>query len=271
MRMSFETQQKIQDATADAEASFFIEQKLVSPAFTDEYTGLPLPILPVDNYGSTFDDQHHAFFSEDQSAFANESGRVLRHSRLQYGPRKLHSRYHGFFDGVAVPKDEVQRFGMAVLACAGYIPENAVDVRGSAPIIVTLTPEERLYLQSGDVIYTERRMSSLTGRDMNNLNRGVYFMKHAMAQSFDHLKKNQLEEFVTTTDALRRLELGMFIVNQAFLRAVEPIEDLYRVAYKHGHIHPQERRHPVGIVEKVVAGYQSDYFDEITRRIVAAA
>jgi deoxycytidine triphosphate deaminase len=160
---------------------------------------------------------------------------------------------------------------MAVLAYAGYIPEEAVDVRGQRPERVMLTPEERLLLQTGEVIYTERRMSSLTGRDTNNIKRGVYFMKHAMAQGFDHLKQSQLDEFVATDDPHRRLQLGMFIVNQAFLRAVEPIEDLYRVAHKHGYIHPGERRHPVGILEKVTKGYQPDYFDEIARRIVTAA
>ncbi len=269
--MSFEIQHNIEDAEADAGASFFIEQALISPAFIDEFTGLPLPILPVENFYSSFNDQHHAFFSDDRSVYKDESGRVLRHSRLQYGPRRLHSRYHDFFDGVPLPQDPVQRFGMAVLAYAGYIPEQAVDVRGSRPERVILTPDERLYLQSGEVIYTERRMSSLTGRDTNNIKRGVYFMKHAMAQGFDYLKQSQLDEFVTTEDSHRRLELGMFIVNQAFLRAVEPIEDLYRVAHKHGHIHPEERRHPVGILEKVTKGYQPDYFDEIQRIIITAA
>lgn len=265
--MSFENKLRTTDVLADSEASFFIERPLTSPAFTDVYTGLPLPILPLD--GGTFSDQHHAFFSDYKEDYSGESGRVLRHSRLQYGPRRWHARYHDFFDGVSLPADPHARFGMAILACAGFIPDTAVDVRGRKPTEVALTPEEKRMLQEENIIYTEKRISSLTGRDMNNLNRGVYFMKYALSQDLDHVKRTTLEEFVETSNRARRLELGMFIVNKAFLRAVEPVEDLYRAAHKNGNIHPGQSRHPVSYLNQVVDGYKQDYLDELARRIPA--
>jgi hypothetical protein len=104
---------------------------------------------------------------------------------------------------------------------------------------------------------------------MNNLKRGIYFMKYALAQDLGHLKPVMLDEFVNTADRKRRLELGMFIVNKAFLRAVEPVEDLYRAAHKSGNIHPAQRQHPVSYLSQVVDGYQPDYFDELAKRISA--
>lgn len=245
----------------------------------DEYSGLPLPILPVEAPNSIAanhylareycrHDQHHAFFPK--SELQDEGDLVLRHSRLQYGPRWAHSKYHEFYTGVQLPETKDRQFALGVLATAGYIPETAVNVGASEPRIVELYPHERRQMHE-ETVYPEQRFSDRTGRDLNQLKRGVFFMEYALQQKFDHVREVLLEEFLETTDRDRKQKLGMFIVDMAFARAAEPIDDMYRVAHKQGYIPPERPRHTVGFLRGVVQGYQPDYFTALEQKIETSA
>lgn len=240
--------------------------RFTRPAPVDEYTGLPLPIYPAAYTNEGHHDQHHAFFPNTSPLLADESGRALRHARLQYGNADLHSEYHYLYDGVQVPLDMSRRFGAVVLASAGYIPETAIDVRTRNPIERKLDPETRQYMQE-ELIYPEKRMSDTTGLDINNSTRGIFFMRYALSQDLDHVRSSLLEEFLETLDADRRLKLGMYIVDQAFDRAAEPVHDVYTIAHKKGLIHPKQRSHPVGLMRAIVRNHQPDYFGVLADRV----
>ncbi len=241
----------------------------------DDFTGLPLPLLPVEApiadipnqkllQEACREDRHHAFFPN--ASLTTESERVLRHSRLQYGVRWAHGKYHEFYSGVPIPEDIGRQFALGVLATAGYIPETAVDVRGNRPTITRLQPEVRRRMQE-ETIYAEQRVSHMTGRDMNRINRGMFFMNYALSQDLSHVRQVLLEEFIETENRNRRLKLGLFIVDMAFLRATENIESVYKLAHHEGLIHPARPNKPAGFLRSVVSGYQEDYFRTLASRI----
>lgn len=184
----------------------------------------------------------------------------MRHSRLQEGVRYIHDRYHMFFDGLErLPRTDLEVFRVAVLSVAGYIPEVAVDVSGLSPKIKKLHQWKRDKLLYQDV-YPEQRWSDTTGRDLHALNRGMFFMKVALAQDLDHIKVNILEEFVETQDVDRRLELGKFIVDMAMLRAADDVREVYRVAHKNGMLRPGQRAHAGGFLRGCVEGINRTTF-----------
>ncbi len=237
------------------------------PAPTDEFSDLPLPIFPAEYSNDWHHDQHHAFFPNVSPLLQGPAGRILRHSRLQYGNADLHSEYHYLYDGVQVPLDPKQRLATIVLACAGYVPETAIDVRYRKPVEVRLDAELRRHMQE-DLIYPEARMSDTTGLDINNSQRGIFLMNCALNEDLDHIRSTLLEEFVETPDPKRRLKLGMFIVDRAFDRATEPVQDVYRIAHRRGYIHPAQRDDPVGLMRAIVLNHQPDYFRTLEERVL---
>jgi hypothetical protein len=243
----------------------------------DEYSGLPLPIAPLavdlsfirnqKRYlESSRSDEHHHFYPN--ASLESDGQRVLRHSRLQYGVRLLHDKYHRFYDRADLSGSDASCFELGILATAGYIPELAVDVRGKNPRIVRLSEQQREEMQS-QTIYPEQRYSETTGRDMNKIKRGWFFMNYALNQNFDHVKQYLLEEFIETDDKKRRLWLGSTIVDLAFWKASEQIEGVYKSAYKAGLIPASQPKNSVGFLRSVVNGYQPDYFEAMESRIVA--
>jgi hypothetical protein len=260
--------QNNQSAFVDDEALFSLYAiRFTRPAPLDSVTELPLPIFPAEYTNEWHHDQHHAFYPKVSPLLRGISGNVLRHSRLQYGNADLHSEYHYLYDGVQVPVDPQKRFGAIVLACAGYIPETAIDVRGRNPLEVRLDQDLRRYMQQ-ELIYAEKRMSHRTNLDINNSHRGIYLMNYALNQGFDHIRQSLLEEFLETTDADKKLKLGMFIVDMSFNRAVSPIRNIYDTAHKKGYIHPSKRKNPVGLIREIVQEHQPHYFDTLQERII---
>ncbi len=238
----------------------------------DDIAGVPLPLLQTETPLHIIkhfrtreefcrEDNHHAFFENRE--LTSEGGRVLRHSRLQYGSRWVHARYHMLFEKLEwIPQTEIDEFRVAVLSVAGYVPDYAVDVGGSVPKIKRLHPWEHKRLVAGD-IGPEQRWSNQTERDLHHLNRGMFFMKQALSQKFDHVKQTLLEEFLETKSSKRRLEVGLFIIDMGFLRAMDDVSATYRVAHQKGYIHPSKRKDPVGFLRSVVDGYQPDYFETL--------
>ncbi|CAN5384454.1 hypothetical protein BH09PAT4_BH09PAT4_08070 [soil metagenome] len=242
----------------------------------DEFTGLPLPILQVEPPPSALldwrkaqeacrSDNHHAFFPKDEYS-PTAAGRVLRHSRVQYGGRWAHARYHTLYSGVPLPRDIRSQFALAVLATAGFIPDEAVDIREDRPERALLSPSERLEMQE-ETLRTEVQISGTTGLDINRSNRGIFFMSYALEQSFDQVSTQLVDEFLGTEDARRRLRLGFHLVDIAFQEAVAEIEDVYSVARRQGYIHPSRPDHPTKLIRQVVHGHQPNYFRALQQRL----
>ncbi len=242
----------------------------------DEYSGIPLPILPVPAppqdlttrpYLEEFCrmDEHHAFFPNED--FTTEPERVLRHSRLQYGGRWAHGKYHELYQGVKYPTNLRGQFRVAILAAAGYIPDEAVDVRENRPERVELSPAQQQLIRGR--IHTEERISDRTGLDINRSHRGIFFMQYALSQDFASLGiEATLEEYLSTADDRRRLRLGFRIFDMAFERAGDDFVDLYSIARRQGNIPHYQPETPRKLVRRVVHGHQQNYFPKLTRRIL---
>lgn len=244
----------------------------------DERTGLPLPILPVipdlhflrnsklyDEYSRP--DRHHSFYPN--ASLTTEAERVVRHSRLQFGARWNHDKYHRFYDAAPQPLDDKTCFNLGVLAIAGYVPEVAVDTTGKRPVIKRLDEQDRVRLQH-QLLYPEERHSKETGKDLYEIGRGSFFMRFALAQDFDHIKEHMLEEFLQTNSRARRLQLGVTIVDLALWRASEEVDEVYKGARKEGKIPKSKPKNPVSLLRGVVNGHQPDYFRTIRKHLTAA-
>ena len=243
----------------------------------DEFSSIPLPLVPVElpenpELKSTLRhelgrwDLHHAF--HPSSSLKTESELVIRHSRVQYGPRYTHARYHQFFTAVELPATEEKKFSVAVLALAGYMPDHAVDVSGMRPKIVTLDDQERQILSR--TVTPETRKITRTGKNRDQIRRGCFLMKHILDQDLDHVWQPVLEEFLYTPNNDRRRHLGYLILAKATERAAEPVNELYSQAYQRGFIQPDKPRGVVRLMQNATVGYARDYFDTLHRRVEEA-
>lgn len=126
--------------------------ELITPV--DEVSGIPLPILPQELLPSDNPAKanwHHPWHASSAPELQTLGGKALRHSRVQLVRTTDHNEgdrtrgkltYHDFYIGPKLPSDEPTQFNACVLACAGYIPERAIDLRGDEPAEVIMTREQ---------------------------------------------------------------------------------------------------------------------------------
>jgi hypothetical protein len=157
------TQEQLAPSEAPAHhAGGFFEQRRGAPELitpTDELSGLPLPILtnevlPVDNPEKA--NRHHHWHPSNAPELdvGTLAGAALRRSRIQVVRAVDHNQrrngkpmYHDFFAGPSLPKTEQEVFKLCVWACAGYIPDSAIDLSGDQPKIVEMNQKQKAILQ----------------------------------------------------------------------------------------------------------------------------
>lgn len=116
-------------------------ERLIAP--TDELTGIPLPIAPRSDLVHVPDTQknaHHHFFPRTSPVLQSLGGKALRSARIQLVAATQHNTgpksFHSFFrEGPYIPSDVNEQLGLCILACANYLPERVVDLRGGAPLV----------------------------------------------------------------------------------------------------------------------------------------
>lgn len=206
--------------------------KILAPV--DPLTQMPLPILPTSSVPRFSDGQfanwHHHYHPSDNRLLTSVSGIAIRHLRLQLLPVKSrHQAYHDLFIGPEeLPETQEERFGHIVLACAGYIPRSAVDVRKDDPGEPVAIPRKmRNRLQTSGEIEV-RGQPNITN----------FIRNHLVLQDFSHVEDSIVEEFITTPDRDRKKFLGHWLLAIASEIAVEPIEPVYRQALDEGLITP---------------------------------
>lgn len=126
----------------------------------DRLSGIPLPILPRELLPAEdpeFANWHHPWHPSSAPELQTLGGKALRHSRVQLvratdhnmGDRKRGKlTYHDFYSGPPIPADEAAQFIAVIAACAGYIPERAIDLSGSEPREVIMTAEQAALLRT---------------------------------------------------------------------------------------------------------------------------
>lgn len=196
----------------------------------DELTSLPLPITPprkkVPNHNPNVADWHHQFHPRDDPRLKTVGGLALRNSRLQLVFKTFHNegphRYHRFFNGPPIPEDEATQFGMCVLSCAGYIPEDGINLRGDEPVIRRLTDEQRAILQ-------EPNLDKNQDFDYHHFRYGYdpirdFFIKYTLDQDLTAVvPESAIDEFLYSRDNEKRKRKGSDILELATSAATQGV------------------------------------------------
>lgn len=224
----------------------------------DEASMLPLPIYPVMVPGRS--DWHHSFYERNDPRLQGLGGKAVRHCRMQYIARALHDSYHDFYRHAyrPLPTDTMSQFYTVVMAASHYLPRVAVDVSGTEPVLRKLD----------DITHRRIRSRELSFQPRTEWGIGMFLMGVVLSQQFDHIHEQTIEEFLDTYDDKRRRALGHFIIAQAVERGVEPIDPVYRRAWKSGLIPPTQPDEPVAHVQRLFAGHIPDYFDLLQDRLL---
>jgi hypothetical protein len=247
---------------------------------TDELSGLPLPLLPTDEVlpidQGDVANWHHHFHPKTHPVLLNTlGGRALRSARIQLVATTQHNysenAYHRFYSGPPIPEDRGTQFGLCVLSCAGYVPEEAIDLSSGEPAKVRMSGEqiERLRMKPEVQLpepwqvekYRKQRLPGASleeaGRILvekwrlqadlsyRNLRYGydpmkAFFTDVVLGQDLTHLPESIIDEFVETG----RMEPGMVLLGQAAVQASETslhrgekVSDLYRQIRDNGYLH----------------------------------
>lgn len=234
-------------------------------AFVDEVTKLPLPILPLAPPGDQEQrsDSHHAFYERDTFENGTPGQRAVRFSRLQYGSRYFHDRYHRMFSGSALPETPLEEFTLTVLGYAGYVPEVAVDTSRSEPKIVTMTKRQKHHLQLPGILKTEHRK----GRRAEI---GQFLMMHTLSHDFNHVDNVVKDEFLHTANDNRKRELGFWLVARAIEAAVEPVDPLYELAKKNKALRVDAAPCARVAVRQQIIKRAPDYFGTLEELLIAS-
>jgi hypothetical protein len=195
---------------------------LVTP--TDELTGLPLPLVPLNELGEDADWHHHQHPRRSPLLKKDLGGSAVRQSRLQFYDYELHhSGYHHTYLGPPLPETEEDQLATTIMSVAGYMPDFALDFQSSEPRIVKLKPEQRQRLQtSGEIrIGSEDVVKN-------------FIKSYVLSQPIESVNINELtiEEFITTKDHERRRALGHNLLGLIIYKATEPINEVYCQAQK---------------------------------------
>ena len=255
--------------------------ELVTP--TDELSGLPLPLLPVEEVLPTDDGQvanwHHHFHPASDPALTETSGgKALRAARIQLVPIGHHNytenAYHRFYVGPPIPTERDEQLGMAVLSCAGYVPERAIDVSTGEPHESDMTEAQAKFLKMipepvevDDVEVERYRKSRLpdatldTARQIlqekrerqanlsyRNIRYGYdpmkqFFSDVVLDQDLSHMRRKMaLNKFLSNGDVSQGLsalyQAAYQAVNEATFHENQTVAEVYDEARERDRLHP---------------------------------
>ncbi len=269
--------------------------ELITPV--DLLTGMPLSIaIPEDL--NTLDDPenvnwHHHFHKASAPELQSLGGRALRSCRLQLVPAELHNygkdTYHDIFIGSVLPRvdDTDTQFLLCVLACAGYVTREGLDVKSDNPEIpVRLTdnqirrlqtkPEPRLvkradvlkHLQNADGCTTAQeawRAVRLRNRRQAKFSYANYkysynpirdfFTDYLLTQKID-IDQKLMKRFLKTEDPAKQRALGETILAQTAAQSTSRFREQYQQARDSGLLHPNMHQKPNTLVLNKIGNYE---------------
>jgi hypothetical protein len=220
--------------------------ELVTP--TDEYTGLPLAIAPKCEpllFNPADDaDYHHGWHPSNAPLFKTVAGLALRNSWMQYIEKDLHNegpfRYHRFFAGPELPTKESDIYGRIVLACAGYVPDQVIDLSTEDPFARRATATEVKFLRMRNDIDPFGYRYLRYGYDPIR----VFFQDYALQQDLTHIRSSTIDEFLCTRDIEKKLKIGKFLLWNASAQATASIRDKYVDLARRELLHPEMPKDP---------------------------
>ena len=206
--------------------------------------GMPLSMRPPEYpivYSRTdlFDRNHPFHPSRSSELNDDDAGMGLKNSRAQFVDWwEHHMVYHPNFYGPPLPASREAKFGLTVMSAAMYVPDLAIDCRDIDPTIVRLKPEERerMWTQKEIVVPAPGIVRS-------------FLINYTLEQDLSHINESTIDEFLSTGDLERKRYLGHWLLSQAADRAAEPIDAMYRQAWKLGRIPPIKPAKPATVVQ----------------------
>ena len=224
------------------------------PTPIDIQTGLPLPILPAElSKESSFSflaekNFHHHFHPRRSEHLMNDDGRAVRFSRGQYVQKELHKRYHDIFIGPELPHTLDDKFKMSVLACAGIVPPQAIDLSNRSEInIVDLSKKQLRKISGPGSICIEGTLRGDCKRNGIRHEIGRFYANYAVSKSVEIFSdENIIEEFLNPRiKPDRRRHLGNKILRITLNESLSGVEEERRVLSKEGYEIGRKKAHEV--------------------------
>lgn len=264
----------------------------------DELTGLPLPVLTRStdffierrgNLTARTKNFHHGFHPNrspllgyDQSGrllAAGDpdriSGRALRYSRGQLLPVWLHDRYHDIFLGPDLPTDVRSRFTRVVLACAGVVPRQAIDLHTPGSFQITPELSDRRYNQITKHTYHEGEVSP--PRYPNRRGElGRFIADYAINNSLNDILsereiKQKVHEFLIPRSPQTRKEAGRIILAHAVDASVADLIPIHKEAVKEKMAKSTKKRLGEIMLQYFTPDRFVDYFSPLEDKLAIAA
>lgn len=145
----------------------------------------------------------------------------LRHQWVAY--KDHHEHYNPNFIGPLQPATPGRLAATVVMGLAGYVPEYCLDFSGRRPRERWLKSEEREFLWKSDELKV-----ACEGEVIQ------FLFEYVFQQDIDHIRENEMDEFLHTFDLSRRIFLGHCLAAKIIERAVEPFNGVYAAAHKQG-------------------------------------
>lgn len=246
---------------------------------THALSGLPLLVLPLDapnEYSQEWKDYDHGFYPRSKFVFRNQAryfGKAaVRCSRGQDLPRWLHERKHKVFpEGPLIPATRSEEYKVAVLACADFVPRQAIDLSpGNDYKIVNMTDTQLQELAVTRAVHIEDANHANTGTFYRNTI-GKFFAFYAIEQDLSHMSPLVIDEFVHTHDSERKIELGNLLLAESVEVAVEPVRSLEKDLLEQGMVQLRRRDARTTVRKFFVKSRFKDYLAELQTNLVKAA
>ena len=206
--------------------------------------GMPLPLAPTNlelrDASQPKPDWHHHFHPRKSLLLTDDDGgNAVRHSRIQKADWNIHhNEYHGYFAGPPLPETSAQKFGIAVLASAGYVPAEAIEFKSDGPHIITLSNKQR------NRLWGSGELRSAAPEAVRK-----FLLAYTLEQDLVEVNEKLVDEFLHTISEQRRYRLGGMLLSLAIEKAVEPLDPFYRTAWKKGYIDRTSAHKPQRLIK----------------------
>ncbi|MFZ1324358.1 MAG: hypothetical protein WAQ57_04345 [Candidatus Saccharimonadales bacterium] len=246
---------------------------------TDEY-GMPYPIHPYEaprGERRTWSDDHHSFYQKKARELQGDAGRAVRYSRCLTVARWLHNNFHEAYPGGTdiLPRTEQDKFAITVLAVAGYMPRQALDVRDPGnPGLVAMSGKTYDFVRGRKQMHYETKQNRAIGyrnEDYAARHIGKFFAAYAQKQDLTSLSQRDIKAFLSSGNTERRRRLGMKILREAIEMAVEPVDPVYGQALEEGLV-KKAKPCAADVVTLVFPEERwPEYFSPLRRQLLGAA
>lgn len=230
--------------------------EIITP--TDVLTGLPHPILPYDvtpRYGRNFEDFHHHNFPRrspellpalnlDPHAQPEDYGLsdiasiALKVCRGQLLLRTVHESGHKKLLGPELPTTIKDKYIHVAKACAGIVSRWAIDLRrADDDLLVYMDDDTFAKVANPKVLCGERYYFD---RPANFRRRiiGSFLLQYSLEQDLSHISSQVVDQFLSTDDAARRMELGNLLLRDALEISLASVLPLHRQLKMQGMVQP---------------------------------